>query len=325
MTASNGQHYSAESIETEDKTIVRFAIPKKGRLYERITQLLSGIGLSYKRQARLDIAFCTNFPVQLVFLPAKDIATFVGQGDIDLGITGQDIVAEAQEEVDEILQLGFGKCKLCVQTPAKNRVTSATELIGKRICTSFPVLARQYFINLENEAKEQTSSSSKPGQAMKFSDADLSTKVKFVSGSVEAACSLGLADAVIDLVESGTTMRAAGLEMIDVVMKTEAVLIGNKKLQQEHKEIIGTIKKRIEGYLSAKQYKMMHYNIKRDLLPVATAITPGRRAPSVTQLDSNWVAVGAMVKKEIISETMDKLQDIGATDIFVVQLDNCRV
>jgi ATP phosphoribosyltransferase len=143
-----------------------FAVPKKGRLYERVLKMLNGSGLDYVRPARVDIAQCTNLPISLVFLPAADIALYVGEGHVDMGITGQDIISESEVDVNVLQQLGFGKCKLAVQAPVANDYTSPKDLCGKRIVTSFPNLAKKYFTDL---------------------NPDVVTNIKFVSGSVEAA------------------------------------------------------------------------------------------------------------------------------------------
>ena len=173
----------------------------------------------------------TNHPIALVFLPASDIATFVAKGRVDLGITGQDIIAEShhEDDVKEEMRLGFGNCKLCVQAPAAMGYTDAKQLIGKRIVTSFTNITENYFKELDPETH---------------------TSVTFISGSVEAACSLGLADAVVDLVESGDTMRAAGLEAVTSIMETESVLISNKGMS-EHEDLTRMIKKRIKGQLDS--------------------------------------------------------------------------
>lgn len=166
----------------------RFAIPKKGRLYEKVLEMLKGAGIDFHREARLDVALCNDLPITLVFLPAADIAKYVGEGNIDIGITGLDVVRESGVEVDHVIDLGFGKCKLCVQAPVAEATTSVENLAGKRIVTSFPNLTKEFFDPID----------AKKG---------VKTDIKFVSGSVEAACGLGLADAVVDLVETGTTMR----------------------------------------------------------------------------------------------------------------------
>ena len=245
-------------------------------------------------------------PVTLVFMPAADIAAYVGEGKVDMGITGQDFIAETGVEVIEQQELGFGKCTLAVQGPVSEHIDDVSTLAGKRIVTSFPNLARQYFAKLE----ARTSS--------------VGTRVKYVSGSVEAACGLGLADAVVDLVETGTTMRAAGLEVVAEVMKTQAVLISNPATQ--HPDLVTMLNKRIKGVLAAQRMSMLTYNVPREKLQDALKITPGQRSATVSPLcDGEWVAVQAMVSTSDISNKMDELEEVGAVDILAFKLDNCRV
>ena len=168
----------------------KFAIPKKGRLFEKVNAMLKGAGINYRREARLDVALAVDLPITLIFLPASDIAKYVGEGNVDIGITGIDIVRESGVEVERIMDLGFGKCKLCVQAPVAKNITDVSTLAGGRIVTSFPDMTKGFFGPIDKEKGTET-------------------KVKFVSGSVEAACGLGLADAVVDLVETGTTMRVS--------------------------------------------------------------------------------------------------------------------
>lgn len=150
--------------------------------------MLKGAGIEFRREPRLDVALCIGLPMTLVFLPAADIAKYVGEGNVDIGITGQDIVRESGVEVKQVMELGFGKCKLCVQAPIKDQISNVEQLAGGRIVTSFPDTTREFFNELDQKL-------------------GVTTSVQFVSGSVEAACGLGLADAVVDLVETGTTMK----------------------------------------------------------------------------------------------------------------------
>lgn len=166
----------------------KFAIPKKGRLYDKCVEMLKGAGIEFWREPRLDVALCVGLPITLVFLPAADIAKFVGKGDVDIGITGYDVVTESQVSVDRVIDLGFGKCKLCVQAPVVDEIGGVEALAGKRIATSFVNVTSDFFKNYDEAAGTKT-------------------EISFVSGSVEAACGLGLADAVVDLVETGTTMK----------------------------------------------------------------------------------------------------------------------
>mmetsp|Transcript_2044 Transcript_2044/g.3222 ORF Transcript_2044/g.3222 Transcript_2044/m.3222 type:complete len:311 (-) Transcript_2044:1956-2888(-) len=294
-------------FKNDAQTNALFAIPKKGRLYEVCVKLLSGAGLEYHRPPRLDVAKCSSLPITIVFLPASDIATYVGEGNVDIGITGLDVVKESQEnDVEQILELGFGKCDLCLQAPVSSGITSPQQLAGKRIVTSFPNLARAYFDELEVEGSPITS-------------------IKFVSGSVEAACGLGLADAVIDLVETGTTMRAAGLEIVDKVLSSQALLIASKT--SKHPEIVEIIRKRIVGYMTATNYMMIQYNVLRRLLPEAVKITPGKRSPTISSLDGDEdaVAVSALVLRKDSSGIMDQLEKVGATDILLFAINNSRM
>mmetsp|Transcript_15645 Transcript_15645/g.28068 ORF Transcript_15645/g.28068 Transcript_15645/m.28068 type:complete len:316 (-) Transcript_15645:308-1255(-) len=280
-----------------------FAVPKKGRLYERVLGMLEGMGLHYRRANRLDIANCSNLPVSLVFLPAKDIAYYVGEGQVDLGITGEDIIAEADVKINTLLKLGVGKCRLCVQGPV-GKYKSAKELAGKRIVTSFPNLAAKYFAKYDSELSTKTS-------------------IKYVSGSVEAAIGLGLADGIVDLVETGTTMRAAGLEVVENIMQSQTVLVSNPNTK--HPEMVSKLFKRIQGYIVAKNQCMISYNIPKAALEKAIAITPGHESPTITNLsDESWVSVSALIKVKGAQEIFDALEGVGAKSILTFAIDNCR-
>ncbi|KAJ1729017.1 ATP phosphoribosyltransferase (ATP-PRTase) (ATP-PRT) [Coemansia sp. Benny D160-2] len=312
MASSSSAYVNINSALPDTSDRMLFAVPKKGRLYDQCIGLLTSIGIEFNRKPRHDIALVTNMPIALVFLPAADIAAYVAKGNVDLGITGLDIIRESQTENDvaELIRLGFGKCRLQIQTPAGNQsVRSAQDLVGKRIVTSFINLTRQRFAELEGVDDPSK----------------ISTQVRFVSGSVEAACGLGLADGIVDLVESGDTMRAAGLHAIDTVMETESVLITNAHARFPH--LAETIKQRVEGVLAARKYVLCQYNIERGMLEQASAIAPGRQAPTVTSLEpmgGAWVAVSVMIEKRCLAEKMDALKELGATDIIVLQIVNTR-
>ncbi|CAM9572882.1 unnamed protein product, partial [Hapterophycus canaliculatus] len=225
---------------------------------------------------RVDIAHCSDLPVTLVFLPAHDIAMYVGEGNVDIGITGLDVVKETSDEteIDVAMELGFGKCKLCVQAPVSAGITDVKTLAGKRIVTSFPSVCKTFFDQYDTP--------------------DNPTKIKYVSGSVEAACGLGLADAVVDLVETGTTMKAAGLEIVAEVMDSQCLLIVGKATK--HKEMVDLIVRRIEGYITAEKYLMVSYNISKENLEESKKVAPGKRSPTVSQLDTEgWVAVQSLI------------------------------
>ena len=160
--------------------------------------MLKGAGVEYHREPRLDIAICKDLNMTMVFLPSSDISKYVGEGNVDIGVTGIDIVEENSDlPVERVLELGFGKCRLCVQAPVTSNITDIKSLAGKRIVTSFPSLTKKYFDVLDKEM-------------------GVTTNIRFVSGSVEAACGLGLADAVVDLVETGTTMKVRLFDIVEI-------------------------------------------------------------------------------------------------------------
>jgi len=301
---------NAESLDGR----LLFAIPKKGRLYEKCLSILAGADIQFRRHHRLDVCLVLNHQIALVFLPASDIPSFVGKGNVDLGITGHDVILEAQmqDHVTEVLRLGFGKCSLQVQVPETGNIKTVEDLAGKRVVTSFEVLAGQYFKTLDN--------------CLNLSE-DKRTSIEYVGGSVEAACALGLADGIVDLVESGDTMRAAGLHPIATLLESEAVLIKSAVSKNPSTApLIDVITSRIAGVVAANKYAVCQYNIQRDKLPAATLVTPGRRAPTISPLEEeNWVAVSSMVEKNKIAGIMDELVKVGAEDVLIFNLDNCRV
>jgi ATP phosphoribosyltransferase len=235
------------------------------------------------------------------------------------------MVAESGASVTVALKLGFGKCRLSLQVPEEHLGKPISDYVGARIVTSFPNIAGKFFAPFdaaENARKQQFSKSD--GRARKDSNEVIQTQIRYVSGSVEAACGLGLADAVVDLVETGTTMRAAGLDELTTLMETEAVLIQNP--QSKHAELAERIVKRIAGYLDSTKYQLMSYNAPRDELDKCIKITPGKKSPSIMPLErGDWVAVSVMVLKKQVAELIEKLESCGATDILVFDLTNCRV
>jgi len=214
--------------------------------------------------------------------------------------------------VDLVMSLGFGKCALCLQAPVASTYKESSDLAGKRIVTSFPNLAKKHFERFDEEK-------------------GVKTRIKYVSGSVEAACGLGLADAVVDLVETGTTMKAAGLHVVSEVLETEAIMISSK--MSRHPDIVDLIKKRIQGYMTATTYMMISYNTFKKLLPGCLVITPGKRAATVSPLEAQpgdaeedqAVAVSALVLKKDSSKIMDLLEKAGATDILLFSISNSRM
>jgi ATP phosphoribosyltransferase len=228
----------------------------------------------------------------------------------------------------QVLPLGFGKCKLQVQVPERGPIKSEADLAGKRVVTSFEVLAHKHFAGIDAKANRT---------------GEDKTRIEYVGGSVEAACALGLADGIgafrskcvvietdiyaVDLVESGETMRAAGLHPISTLLTSEAVLISSATPKRTHLQpLLERITSRIAGVIASQRYLLCQYNIPRARLQDATAITPGRRAATVSPLDDGvWVAVSSMVERAQVADVMDRLVAVGAEDVLIIKLDNCRV
>jgi ATP phosphoribosyltransferase len=307
---------SMPSFNEDDRLL--FAIPKKGRLHGEVMSLLKGAGLEANRPDRLDVATCKELPVKLVFLPASDIPMYVMDGNVDLGISGSDVLEETllgkglslgteaagdSAPVKVLEKLGFGKCRLCLQAPNHICSSGAQYFSGKRVVTSFPHLTKKYFSNLDNGSR---------------------TTVKVVSGSVEAACGLGLADAIVDLVETGTTMKAAGLDIVSEVFSSEAVIF--KGAGDDKDELIELIMKRLMGYMTSQRFVMLSYNCHVDNLQVCCTITPGKRSPTITELkEKGWHSVSSLVEKSRLNKVLDELSRHNAQDLLVIPLINTRM
>jgi len=287
-----------------DSARLRLAVPKKGRVAEKVLELLQGCDIQYSRSGRLDVAPCKNLDVDLYFLPAADIAMYVADGAVDLGITGQDIIAETGKPVKVEVELGIGSCQLCLQWASKDPHGPVSEMVGRSVVTSFPNITRRYFDKLAGGP-------------------DHGTTIKYLHGSVEAACGMGLADCIVDLVETGETMRAAGLEIADKIMDSQMVMISCPGSKQG--KMIEYLRKRVVGYQTATRYVYFVYNCPRASLPEAELITPGKKSPTVTSLeDPDWVAVSVLIKRTEVQRVMDRLEAIGGRDMLVWDLRNTR-
>lgn len=280
---------------------LRIGIPSKGRLAEVAENLLSDAGLSFRRQSRSLFARVRELPIDVTFLRTDDIPVLCAEGAIDMGITGSDLIEEAQVELTHRLSLGAGKCRLSVCVPEDAPYTSAKDLDGKRIATSFPGVTENY---------------------LKRHDA--SAHLVQLTGSVEVMIALGVADAIVDLVETGSTLAANRLRILDDIGQYETVLVQNPMVQDS--ALCDRIVRRIEGVVIARAYSLLEYNIPRDQLAAAEAITPGFNSPTINPLeDASMCAVRAMVGKKNVIEVMEKLEELGASAILETRIANCRL
>ncbi|MGH3844629.1 MAG: ATP phosphoribosyltransferase [Pseudonocardiaceae bacterium] len=287
--------------------MLRVAVPNKGSLNGPATQLLSAAGYRVHREHKALFATDVANDVQFVFLRPTDIARNVGAGVLEVGITGQDLLAAAgnAEATVELLPLDFGVSKFYFTAPL-GVAASIADLDGKRVATSFSVLVTQ--------------AATKAGIHVELVELD---------GAVETAVELGLADAIADVVETGASLQAAGLHTIgEPIMRSEAVLVrgARRSLVPSSEQAVEVLIQRLRGVLIARKYVMMDYNCPSSALSAAREITPGMESPTVSPLQrEGWVAVRAMVLRADAQAVMDRLWAAGARAILVTSLEACRL
>lgn len=281
---------------------LRIAVPSKGRLRDRSIELLKQSGLDFRLSGRQLFAHCSDTGVLIVLSNASDIPTLVDQGVVDLGITGSDLVLEKRVQVTEHMKLGYGVCRLVLAAHTDSGIQSTSDLAGKVVGTKFCKLTRQYL------------------EQQDVSD----VKVVEIQGAVEVMVLLGLVDAIVDIVETGTTLREHDLVEIDTFQKAQAVLIGTREPRDV--ELRDKLIRRLEGVLIARKYSVLEYNCPADKISTAVRITPGFSSPTVQNTDSDqWLAVKVMVEKKAVPSIMDKLEEIGCRAIMETKLNNCRL
>jgi len=280
---------------------LRIGVPSKGRLAELAGDLLKEAGLSFRRQERSLFARCKEIPVEITFLRTEDIPVLCAEGALDMGITGGDLVAESGVELISRLDLGVGDCRLAVCVPDDSPIDSPTQLDGKRVATSFPRVTEQYLA--EHNAKAHLVN---------------------LSGSVEIMIALGVADAIVDLVETGSTLAANRLRILSEVGRYQTVLVQHKSCK--HLELADRVVRRLEGVVIARSYSLLEYNVPRAKLANAEKITPGFNSPTISALeDATWCAVRVMVRRTEVIEIMEQLEALGASAILETRITNCRL
>ena len=283
-----------------EDTLMRIAVPNKGALSESASAMLSEAGYRQRRDSRELVMVDPDNDIEFFFLRPRDIAVYVGSGTLDVGLTGRDLFLDAQVEAEELMSLGFGASTFRFAGPV-GEFGSLEELNGKRVATSYDGLLRDY-----------------------LAERGVDASVVRLDGAVESSVRLGVADAIADVVETGTTLRAAGMEIFgEPILKSEAVLIGRRGASPAGLDVL---KRRLKGVLVARQYVMMDYDVRKELVEEAAALTPGLESPTVSPLrDSDWVAVRSMIKKSDTNRIMDELYDLGARAILVSTIHACRI
>ncbi|MCR9116018.1 MAG: ATP phosphoribosyltransferase [bacterium] len=279
---------------------LRIGVPSKGRLSELAFDLLKQAGLHFRRQHRSLFAKVSNAPIDITFLRTDDIPVLCAEGAIDMGITGSDLIEEAGVTLNNRLPLGVGRCRLAVCVPTSSNLKTPAELDGSRIASSFPHVTEKYLA--AHNAKAHLVS---------------------LSGSVEIMIKLGVADAIVDLVETGSTLAANNLRILDIIGEYETVLIQNTNHQSE---LADRVVRRLEGVVIARDYSLLEYNIPRSNLTAAEKVTPGFNSPTINALeDPDWCSVRAMVRRSEVVDVMEKLDQLGAAAILETKINNCRL
>lgn len=281
--------------------LLKIAVPNKGSLAEAASEMLREAGYRQRNDPKELVLVDEANGVEFYYLRPRDIAVYVGEGTLDLGITGRDMLLDSAADAFEVLPLGFGATRFRFAAPAGSGIDVAG-LAGKRIATSYPGLVAAY---LERSG--------------------VSARLIKLDGAVESSVRLGVADVIADVVETGSTLRRAGLELFgDSILDSEAILI--QRRAAEPPTGLALLKRRLDGVMTARNFLMIDYNVSEQNLAAASALTPGIDSPTVSPLaKAGWVAVRAMIPRDQAQRIMDELWEAGADGILVTSIHACRI
>ncbi|MBA3705538.1 MAG: ATP phosphoribosyltransferase [Bacteroidetes bacterium] len=281
------------------ETKLKIAIQKSGRLNEDSIKLLKEAGIEFNNGLNKLKAEAYNFPIEVFFLRDDDIPQYVEDGVADIGIVGENVVLEKNKEVKIIDHLGFGKCRLSIAIPKDQKYKSIKDLDGKRIATTYSTVLSKFL--KKNK---------------------ITAEIHEISGSVEIAPSIGLADAICDLVSSGSTLFTNGLKEAEVILKSEAVLVANKNLSKVQQAILDKLLFRIQAVRKSKNNKYILLNAPNKNLDAIIKILPGMKSPTVLPLaDKGWSSVHSVVNENEFWDIIEKLKENGAQGILVVPIE----
>ncbi len=278
---------------------LRLAVPSKGRLCQPANALLEEAGVSFEADERRLFASCRNYPIDLLFMRAEDIGEYAQDGVVDLGITGSNLLEERGAAVDRWLPLGFGHCALQLAVPAGSLVERVSDLGGRAVATSHPRTTGAYLGRHRVDAQ-----------------------IVEIRGAVEVAPLLGVADAIVDLVSTGTTLATNGLRPLETILESQAELIATPDLPPGRRQVAETVRLMLASVLAARQRKYLMMNAPAVAVERIRQILPGLGSPSVMQLaDPTMVAIHAVVDSERIWDLLGPLRDAGASSILVVPIE----
>ena len=282
---------------------LRIAIQKSGRLSEKSLELISEAGISFNNGDRKLITKSSNFPVELLFLRDDDIPQYVADGVADIGIVGENVISEKNSKVKLVEKLGFAKCRLSIAIPKSVDYKDSSYLNGKKIATSYPNILTNFLKknNIEAEIHE-------------------------ISGSVEIAPGIGLADAIFDIVSSGSTLISNGLREVEIVMYSEAVIVGDLNLSVEKQKILDKLLFRTRSVQTANRNKYVVLNAPASSVEKIVRVIPGMKSPTVVPLaKEGWVSIHSVIKESDFWDIIDQLQECGAQGILVMPIEKMIV
>lgn len=282
---------------------LRVAIQKSGRLSEKSLDLLKEAGISLNNGSRKLRSVAQTFPLEVIYLRDDDIPQYVEDGVAHIGIVGENEFAEKECEVDLVERLGYSRCRLSIAVPKSDQYTSLEDLDGKRVATSYPVILEKY-----------------------LQEHGLKADIHVLSGSVELAPSIGMADAIFDIVSSGSTLISNGLKEVEVIMKSEAVIIANRNLDPDIKSVMADLQFRIRSVLAAKNNKYILLNAPNENLEEIIATIPGMKSPTVMPLaGEGWSSVHSVLSEREFWGVIDRLRELGAQGILVIPIEKMIV
>lgn len=278
---------------------LKIALPNKGSLAQRSVEIFLSAGYRQRTDSKDLIVLDPINDVEFYYLRPRDIATYVGNGDLDLGITGRDLLVDSASSAEEIMDLEFGRSTMRFAVPFDSEIKEISQMESKRIATSYPHLIGEF-----------------------LRTKGISAQLVELDGAIESSISLGVADVVADVVATGSTLRQSGLKPIgDVIIDSSAILIARDRNAR-----FDLIIRRLQSVVFARQYVIMDYDVAEENLERATTVTPGFESPTISPLQKvGWFAVRAMVPRERMHQTMDQLYEMGARGILVTEIHSCRL
>lgn len=280
--------------------MLKIAIQAKGRLNEESMSLLADAGISASSGNRRLISKAKGFPMEILYLRDDDIPQAVAMGVADIGIVGLNEVAEKDEKVDEMMLLGFGTCRISIAVPRETEYTDSSWLNGRRVATSYPRILGRY-----------------------FDENGIRAEIHEIAGSVEIAPTVGMADAIFDIVSSGGTLIQNGLREVEQVFFSEAALIATPGLPQDKTDELDKLKFRLKSILDSRDMKYVLMNLPRTAVDEAVKILPGMKSPTLLPLTQpDWCSLHVVIPQAELWEKIEQLKSIGAEDILVLNLEN---